>query len=105
MPTIYLVDLSTGSVLNGTQLKVGDQFQWTTSQSVQNIVVHTPNAASSKWFDPEPTPSFNGPGNSVTLTARMTSPGTGWSYYADGFVVPLAARVHVQASKPHAKAS
>jgi len=105
MPTIYLVDLSTGNVLNGTSLKVGDQFQWTTSQSVNNISVFTPQAPNSQWFSPEPTPSFNGPGNSATLTALLSSPGGGWTYYATGFVVPATARVHVQASMPQAKAS
>lgn len=104
MPIIYLVDLSTGNILNGTSMKVGDQFQWTTNQTVTGIVVHAPNAQS-QWFTPAPTASFNGPGNSATCTAKMTSPGGGWTYYADGFVVPLAARVHVQASVPTAKAS
>ena len=105
MPTIYLVDLSTGNVLNGTSLKVNDQFQWTTTQKVSNIVVHTPVTPNSKWFTPEPTTSFNGPGNSATLTATLASTGGGWTYYADGFVVPATARVHVQASLPSAKAS
>ena len=103
MPVLPTVDITTGTVSNGP-IKLGEQFQWTTTANDSNISVHAPVAPNSQWFSPNPTPSFNGPGN-VTVTATMTSGANGWSYTATNINVNANARVHVQASMPQAKAS
>ncbi|MGA8270881.1 MAG: hypothetical protein WB919_04925 [Candidatus Sulfotelmatobacter sp.] len=75
------VDISSG-ILSDGPIKVGHEFNFSTTATADNISVTVPTGPNSAWFSTSPA-VFNGPG-SVTVTAELASIGEGWGFGVTG---------------------
>src|ERR1700722_5438714 len=101
MPTPS-VDVVSGQVTN-SPIEDGQPFVWTGADDTGSISVTAQDMPGGKpWFTPSPI-SFTAPGPNAEEHAKGESPPCGWFYLAN--VNTDHAKIQVESSTPHAKAS